>query len=228
MLDPGSTQLTPSGIAISGPWGEFMPLGSVGDGYKSTLTWVTDFMGWAMFHQGNILKREDFKGIVLIDEIEQHLHPSWQRKIIRLLHEQFPNTQFIGTSHSPLCASGLADLSDENCRLVVLGRADEKGPVKGDIFPSLRGLRADQLLTSRAFGLSETRNPAIEKKLNRFRELILMESLDDKQQIELTELRNAVEEEVPGLAEYEQDRLLERQLRERLADNPLDGENEKK
>ena len=65
MLDPGSTQLTPSGIAISGPWGEFMPLGSVGDGYKSTLTWVTDFMGWAMFHQGNILKREDFKGIVL-------------------------------------------------------------------------------------------------------------------------------------------------------------------
>ena len=110
----------------------------------------------------------------------------------------------------------------------MLERADEEGPVKGDIFPSLRGLRADQVLTSRAFGLSETRNPAIEKKLNRFRELILMESLDDKQQIELTELRNAVEEEVPGLAEYEQDRLLERQLRERLADNPLDGENEKK
>lgn len=41
------------------------------------------------------------RGIVLIDEIELHLHPSWQQKIILILRESFPNIQFIVTTHSP-------------------------------------------------------------------------------------------------------------------------------
>ncbi len=216
MLSLGSTRLGTSGITISGPWGTFMPLGSVGDGYRSTLTWITDFLGWAMFHQGNILKREELSGIVLIDELEQHLHPSWQRKIISLLHNQFSNTQFITTSHSPLCASGLADLSDKNCKLIVFERTDDEGPVQVDDVPSLRGLRADQVLRSRAFGLSETRNTAIEEKLKQFQRLLLMESLNKEQEAEISRLRDLLEEEVPGLAESEEDRVLERQLRLRL------------
>ncbi|MCH7478805.1 MAG: AAA family ATPase [SAR324 cluster bacterium] len=45
------------------------------------------------------------RGIVIIDEFEQHLHPSWQRQILLLLSEQFPKVQFIATSHSPLPAA---------------------------------------------------------------------------------------------------------------------------
>ncbi len=41
-------------------------------------------------------------GIILIDEIDIHLHPSWQRKILPALHHTFPNIQFIVTTHSPL------------------------------------------------------------------------------------------------------------------------------
>ena len=40
-------------------------------------------------------------GVVLIDEVELHLHPSWQQKIILILRESFPNIQFIVTTHSP-------------------------------------------------------------------------------------------------------------------------------
>lgn len=228
MLPVGSTNLGPSGISISGPWGEFMPLDSIGDGYRATLAWVIDLLGWAMFYQGPILERDKLAGIVLIDELEQHLHPIWQRHIIRLLREQFPNIQFVGTSHSPLCASGLADLSDENCRLVVFERADEKGPVKGDISPSLRGLRADQVLTSRAFGLPETRNPEIEKKLTRLRELLLKESLNEQQRAELSNLHDFVEQQVPGLAEREEDRHLEQRLAQWLIENATDFERPKK
>jgi len=47
--------------------------------------------------------------IVLIDEIDAHLHPSWQQKIIRLLREKFPNIQFIVTAHSPLVVAGCLD-----------------------------------------------------------------------------------------------------------------------
>ena len=56
MLTSPSTELDDSGISIKGPWGD-VPFGSVGDGYKSTLTWVTDFLGWAMFHRGKVLDR---------------------------------------------------------------------------------------------------------------------------------------------------------------------------
>ena len=45
------------------------------------------------------------RGIVLIDEIELHLHPSWQRKVIHRLKSAFPNCQFIVTTHSPLVIS---------------------------------------------------------------------------------------------------------------------------
>lgn len=49
------------------------------------------------------------EGIVLIDEIELHLHPKWQRKIIPALKSVFPNVQFITTTHSPQILSSLSD-----------------------------------------------------------------------------------------------------------------------
>ena len=217
MLTSPSTELDDSGISIKGPWGD-VPFGSVGDGYRSTLTWVTDFLGWAMFHHGKVLDRHSLRGIVLLDEIEQHLHPIWQRHIVRLLHEQFPKTQFIGTSHSPLCASGTADLKDEEYRLVVLDRANYNGTVEVNELASLRGFRADQVLTSTAFGLEETRNPSIETELHSFRNLLLSKSLSSSEKRELTRLRDSIENQLPGLAEREEDRALERKLWQRMKD----------
>jgi predicted ATP-binding protein involved in virulence len=46
-------------------------------------------------------------GVVLIDEIELHLHPSWQKMVIRTLREEFPNLQFIATTHSPFIIQSL-------------------------------------------------------------------------------------------------------------------------
>ena len=223
MLDSGSTELDTSGISIKGPWGN-VPFGSVGDGYRSTLTWVTDFLGWAMFHYGQILDRDRLHGIVLLDEIEQHLHPIWQRHIVRLLSEQFPKTQFIGTSHSPLCASGSADLKEEECRLVVLERSEHKGSVDANELASLRGLRADQVLTSNAFGLEETRNPNVEKELRKFRQLLLSNSLNSAEEKELASLRGSIENQFPGLAEREEDRALERELWQRMRDRSTTNE----
>lgn len=47
------------------------------------------------------LKAEDFDGIILIDEIEIHLHPEWQERIVHILKKTFPCAQFILTTHSP-------------------------------------------------------------------------------------------------------------------------------
>jgi predicted ATP-binding protein involved in virulence len=51
-----------------------------------------------------VLQRE---GIVLIDEIELHLHPQWQREVLPALQKTFPNIQFIVTTHSPQVLSNL-------------------------------------------------------------------------------------------------------------------------
>jgi predicted ATP-binding protein involved in virulence len=48
------------------------------------------------------------EGIILIDEVEQHLHPTWQRTILKKLVEIFPNCQFIVTTHSPTVLSEVA------------------------------------------------------------------------------------------------------------------------
>lgn len=56
------------------------------------------------------------KGVVLIDELDLHLHPRWQRQIIRGLSSVFPNIQFICTTHSPFVIQAL-----EQGKLVMLG-----------------------------------------------------------------------------------------------------------
>ena len=80
------------------------PLSSLGDGYRSTITWVLDLLSWWYLRGSADLT--NINGIVLIDEIEQHLHPRWQRNIMQLLTQSFPNVQFLATTHSPLVASG--------------------------------------------------------------------------------------------------------------------------
>ena len=98
-----SVRLTKAGIAVKTRRGQY-PLSSLGDGYRSTITLVLDLLSWWYLRGSGDLT--DIDGIVLIDEIEQHLHPRWQRNIMQLLTESFPNVQFLATTHSPLVASG--------------------------------------------------------------------------------------------------------------------------
>ena len=88
LLPEGSIRLDITGLVVSGPWGNFQPIGGLGDGYQAILAFLTDFLGWAMLENPNRPLTE-VAGIVLIDELEQHLHPRWQREIILLLSQQF-------------------------------------------------------------------------------------------------------------------------------------------
>jgi ABC-type multidrug transport system ATPase subunit len=62
------------------------------------------------------------QGIVIIDEIDAHLHPSWQQTILQLLRDTFPNVQFIVTAHSPLVVAGCRERE-----VAVLRKAEQKG-----------------------------------------------------------------------------------------------------
>ena len=108
-------------------------------------------LGWAML-SGQLEKDTDITGVVLIDEIEQHLHPRWQRHIVRLLKTTFPNIQFITTTHTPLCAGGTADLDKEEYKLILLKRNEDSFVNIIDKLQPLDGYRADQILASELFG----------------------------------------------------------------------------
>ena len=69
------------------------------------------------------IRADEFNGVILIDEIDLHLHPTWQARLVNTLKELFPKTQFIVTTHSP---SVLQTLSPEE--IIPLG-IDEEGNV---------------------------------------------------------------------------------------------------
>lgn len=78
-----------------------LPVNALSDGEKCLLSLVGDLARRLSLANPAIKNPLEGSGIVLIDEIELHLHPSWQRKVCKALKETFPNCQFIITTHSP-------------------------------------------------------------------------------------------------------------------------------
>ena len=132
-----------------------VPLTEQSDGYKSVLALMVDI--FSGLHKSMHDKREA-TGIVLLDEIESHLHPRWKMKIVSRFRAAFPNIQFIVTTHDPLCLKGLG-----KGEITVIKRDSGNTFVFDDI-SSPSGLRVDQLLTSELFGLDSTIDPEIDDK----------------------------------------------------------------
>ena len=103
-LDSGDCiELKREGISVETGHGSH-PLSSLGDGYQTVITIVLDLVSWWYLRKAS--EFTNIEGVVLIDEVEQHLHPRWQRNIVALLTQSFPSVQFLATTHSPLVASG--------------------------------------------------------------------------------------------------------------------------
>lgn len=80
------------------------------------------------------------EGIVLIDEVELHMHPSWQRKVLSALRDTFPNIQFIITTHSPIVLSE----ADENYNLFFIDNSEGKFSIRKN--KQLNGYDANAVL----------------------------------------------------------------------------------
>jgi AAA domain, putative AbiEii toxin, Type IV TA system len=157
-------------------------------------------------------------GIVLIDEIEQHLHPRWQRRILGHLRTQLPDVQFVVTTHAPLCVTGTTDLADDDVNLFHLGW---KGStvVSSPAMKPPRGQRADQVLTSYLFGLETTSDDQTKERIERLSTLLSRSELGEVQRQEVDHLRHVLHGEL-GPAETETEALVsaavEKAMDERL------------
>lgn len=94
-----------------------MPINQLSDGYKSTISLVADIAyRMAVLNPqllGDVCLQTD--GIVLIDEVDLHLHPAWQQQILEDLSTIFPKVQFIVTTHAPAVISSTGQ---ENVRVL--------------------------------------------------------------------------------------------------------------
>jgi predicted ATP-binding protein involved in virulence len=124
--------------------------------------------------------------VVLVDEIDLHLHPRWQRSIIGFLSQRFPNTQFIVTAHSPLVVQAAS-----NANVVLLRREGDHVIIDNDV-ERIRNWRVDQVLTSDLFGLETARPLEIEELLAKRNELLSRGTLTKEARRELEEVERQI------------------------------------
>lgn len=113
----------------------------LGYGYQSMLSWVVDLCKrmFERYPQSDNPLQES--AIVLVDEIDLHLHPKWQRDIIAFLSKAFPNTQFIVTTHSPLVIQSM-----DNVNLYVLHREENKIIAERSNTSNFKGWTIEEIL----------------------------------------------------------------------------------
>ncbi len=129
-----------------------VPFPALSDGYRAYLGWIGDLLYHVTQTCPPGKKLVENKGIILIDEIDLHLHPEWQMTVLPTLARELPNIQFVVTSHSPLVASSL---EPENILLMSAGPKHSAKPIRFE--RSIHGLDADQVLLTEYFGLKTTR-----------------------------------------------------------------------
>lgn len=165
-------QLTPDDITFDGEFedlqpvfihrGVDLPYTALSDGYRGYIGLIADLLYHLHYTCPQERKLTEISGIVLIDDVDLHLHPSWQRTVVSKLSSTFPQLQFIITSHSPLVAG---TLYAENIRII---DAPPQGPSSVKMIEErVHGLNADQILTSSYFGMNSTRSPSQVQKLAR-------------------------------------------------------------
>ncbi|WP_285769117.1 AAA family ATPase [Peribacillus sp. SI8-4] len=154
-------------------------LHELSSGYQNMIALTIDIMRTI----GSVNDKGQFsEGIVIIDEIDAHLHPSWKLVIVNQLRKAFPYMQFIVSSHDPLCLRGL-----KYNEILVMRKGGECIQTLENL-PDPQGMRIDQILTSSIFGLNSTFEREIDQDIKRYYEILKKENLIDHEVIELKQI----------------------------------------
>lgn len=157
-------------IIIKTDDGNNIPLEALSQGTISLIGWI----GILMQRLYEVYDRDEDPtkryALILMDEIDAHMHPLWQRTLVNHLKEIFPKAQFIATTHSPLVVGGLP------VKQVIRFARNKQGKViMPPIEQDMTWGYTDQILTSMLFGLPTSLDDTTERKQKRYYELFEME-----------------------------------------------------
>ncbi len=168
--------VSPEGRIVFSIGGQKVPTIALSDGYRSVLALVGDLVWRLMqaFPESDDPLLEE--GVVLIDELDIHLHPIWQRDIALWLQEQFPNLQFFVATHSPLIAAGAGEEA-----LTLRARLKDGLVTVKPVLGNTAAMNVDRVLQSDAFGLVSPYSPQTAAKLERYDELAKKSELSESE-----------------------------------------------
>jgi len=152
-------------IEVKTPYG-WVSVKDLSLGYKTLIAWMVDLASRLFERYPDSSNPLTEAAVVLVDEIDLHLHPKWQRSLMGYLTDLFPNTQFIATAHSPLVVQAATDAN-----IAVLRREGDHVIIDNDV-EAIRGWRIDQVLTSDLFGLESARPPELDDLLAERRRIL--------------------------------------------------------
>ncbi|MGB3262310.1 AAA family ATPase [Paenisporosarcina sp.] len=165
--------------------GQKRSLHELSSGYQNIIALTIDIMRTI----GSVNNKGQFsEGIVIIDEIDAHLHPSWKLVIVNQLRRAFPYMQFIVSSHDPLCLRGL------KYNEILVMRKDGESVRTLESHPDPNGMRIDQILTSSIFGLSSTFEKEINQDIKRYYEILKKENSTEHEKIELKQIEKRLDQ----------------------------------
>jgi hypothetical protein len=201
--DPGARIATAKGggVTVSSRLiGTNVPLEGLADGYRVAFNWIMDLFGRALRPE-RLTPEGSVAGLVLIDEIEQHLHPELQTRVATELTSAFPHSQFLVTTHSPLVALGA-----HPSQLVVLHRNSNGIVTAADRVPDFRSYSAEDVLEDDRLFNVDAHNPEFAGLLESYHEMAGVPA-EDRAESETDELRRVAEAirsaPRPGYAESE-------------------------
>jgi WD40 repeat protein len=173
---------------------EGIPLEVLSQGLTSLLSWVgvlcQRMKETSQQGQTSVLPTEG-PAIVLIDELDAHMHPRWQQMLVRRLKQLFPKVQFIACTHSPLIVGGLDKAEVERFQIV-------DGKVEKMEFDSDMTLgRTDQILTGELFSLRTTLDPETQEQMGEYKRLLGKSNRTDEEQKEFLRLSSVMENRIP-------------------------------
>ena len=170
--------------------GEPLYAGVLSSGTQGTLLWIYALALKIAHHYNWQEGWEKKPAILLIDEIENHLHPTWQRRVIPALLEHFPGLQIFATTHSPFVVAGL------KAGQVHLLSRDEDGVVTASTNEQdVIGWTADEILRT-MMGVEEPTDQLTVDRAKRLRELRGKGTLTPEEESKIETLRRQVNEDL--------------------------------
>lgn len=157
---------TPSGI---------VPFEFLSSGFRSAYVLLLGIVK-EIEYRGLDVSSDDFSGVILIDELELHLHPTWQRRIAQVMTEAFPKAQIIAATHSPHIIQA-ADAAE----VIALGRTEDGRVFQREVPSTIYGYSGwtlDEVLED-VMGVPDTKSPEYRSAVAQFDRAIAEENADE-------------------------------------------------
>ncbi|MBI5926698.1 MAG: AAA family ATPase [Aquabacterium sp.] len=136
-----------------------VPLSQLSDGYQNMAAWCGDLLYRITEAFPDRKDPLNARGVLLIDELDLHLHPAWRRKLVNFLSDTLPNFQFLATTHSALTAQQ----SGEGELYVIRREGTKQRPTLVPFSGEPRKMMLHQLLMSPMFGLASMDSVEVEQ-----------------------------------------------------------------